>query len=95
MFDNGFTMGNAEIGSPKSIQTATAVTSQVLSAVASSQFGGCSFDKIDEVLAPYAEMNYKKHLKQASELTDDKEKQEEFAVKRTNKDIYDAMQALE
>ena len=27
---------------------------------------GCSFDRMDEVLAPYAEMNYKKHMADAS-----------------------------
>mgnify|MGYP006990218133 CR=1 FL=1 len=38
--------------------------------------------------------NYKKHLKAAYELIDDKDKAEAFAKKRTKKDIYDAMQSL-
>lgn len=95
MLDNGFTMGNAEIGTPKSIQTATAIVSQVLSAVSSSQYGGTSVDGIDVLLAPYVEMNYQKHLKEATELTDSSEKQEAFAKRRTKKDVYDSMQALE
>ncbi|KJQ78436.1 anaerobic ribonucleoside triphosphate reductase [Streptococcus infantis] len=94
MLENGFKIGNAEVESPKSIQTATAQISQIIANVASSQYGGCSADRIDEVLAPYAEKNYQKHLKDAEEwvLPD---KHEEYAWKKTQKDIYDAMQSLE
>ncbi|MDU2589411.1 MAG: anaerobic ribonucleoside-triphosphate reductase [Streptococcus sp.] len=94
MLKNGFKIGNAEVESPKSIQTATAQISQIIANVASSQYGGCSADRIDEVLAPYAEKNYQKHLKDAEEwvLPD---KREEYAWKKTQKDIYDAMQSLE
>ena len=94
MLENGFKIGNAEVESPKSIQTATAQISQIIANVASSQYGGCSADRIAEVLAPYAEKNYQKHLKDAEEwvLSD---KCEEYAWKKTQKDIYDAMQSLE
>ena len=94
MLENGFKIGNAEVESPKSIQTATAQISQIIANVASSQYGGCSADRIDEVLSPYAEKNYQKHLKDAEEwvLPD---KREEYAWKKTQKDIYDAMQSLE
>jgi len=94
MLKNGFKIGNAEVESPKSIQTATAQISQIIANVASSQYGGCSADRIDEVLAPYAEKNYEKHLKDAREWVLP-EKQEEFAWTKTKKDIYDAMQSLE
>ena len=94
MLGNGFKIGNAEVESPKSIQTATAQISQIIANVASSQYGGCSADRIDEVLAPYAEKNYEKHLKDAREWVV-LEKQEEFAWEKTKKDIYDAMQSLE
>ena len=94
MLENGFKIGNAEVESPKSIQTATAQISQIIANVASSQYGGCSADRIDEVLSPYAEKNYQKHLKDAEEwvLHD---KREDYAWKKTQKDIYDAMQSLE
>ena len=68
MLDNGFKIGNAEVESPKSIQTATAQISQIIANVASSQYGGCSADRIDEVLAPYAEKNYQKHLKRCRRM---------------------------
>ncbi|MCC9713527.1 anaerobic ribonucleoside-triphosphate reductase, partial [Streptococcus agalactiae] len=67
MLANGFKIGNAEVESPKSIQTATAQISQIIANVASSQYGGCTADRIDEFLAPYAQLNYQKHLKDAKE----------------------------
>ncbi|MEZ7552846.1 anaerobic ribonucleoside-triphosphate reductase [Streptococcus pseudopneumoniae] len=94
MLENGFKIGNAEVESPKSIQTATAQISQIIANVASSQYGGCSADRIDEILAPYAEKNYQKHLKDAEEWVLP-EKREDYAWKKTQKDIYDAMQSLE
>lgn len=94
MLANGFKIGNAEVESPKSIQTATAQISQIIANVASSQYGGCTADRIDEVLAPYAQLNYEKHLTTAKEWVAD-DKQVEYAKSKTKKDIYDAMQSLE
>lgn len=55
MFNEGFTIGNAQVESPQSIQTATAQMAQIIANVASSQYGGTSANRIDEILAPYAE----------------------------------------
>ena len=95
MLTNGFKIGNAEVESPHSIQTATAQMSQIIANVASSQYGGCSADRVDEVLEPFAMRNYEKHLAESRDYIESPEKQVEFAKKRTKKDIYDAMQALE
>ena len=94
MLKNGFKIGNAEVESPKSIQTATAQISQIIANVASSQYGGCSADRIDEVLAPYAELNYEKHLRDAKDWVR-ADKRADYAWEKTKKDIYDAMQSLE
>lgn len=94
MLAKGFKIGNAEVESPKSIQTATAQISQIIANVASSQYGGCTADRIDEFLAPYAELNYKKHMADAEKWVI-AEKREEYAFEKTKKDIYDAMQSLE
>ena len=94
MLANGFKIGNADVEPPRSIQTATAQMSQIIANVASSQYGGCSSDRTDEVLAPYAALNYKKHLTEAEQWVLP-EKRESFAREKTKKDIYDAMQALE
>ena len=69
--------------------------SQIIANVASSQYGGCSADRVDEVLEPFAMRNYEKHLAESRDYIENPEKQVEFAKKRTKKDIYDAMQALE
>ena len=78
MLGHGFTIGNANIESPHSIETATAQMSQIIANVASSQYGGCSADRVDEVLAPYAEKNYHKNIKEASEFFDDEEKRVKY-----------------
>ncbi|MCF1683972.1 anaerobic ribonucleoside-triphosphate reductase [Tetragenococcus halophilus] len=95
MLNNGFKIGNAEVEPPKSIQTATAQISQIIANVASSQYGGCSADRLDETLAPFAKLNYQKHLKEAKIWIEDQTRQKEFAMKKTKKDIFDAMQSLE
>lgn len=95
MFANGFKIGNAEVESPRSIQTAAAQTAQIIANVASSQYGGCSFDRIDEVLAPYAQLNHQKHQSEAEKWISDPEKKQAYVTERTQKDIYDAMQSLE
>ena len=93
MFRDGFTIGNAEVESPKSIQTATAQAAQIIANVTSSQYGGCSFDRADEVLAEYAKLNYAKHLADAEKYK--VPDPEVFAWDKTKKDIYDAMQSFE
>ncbi|WP_125590807.1 anaerobic ribonucleoside-triphosphate reductase [Companilactobacillus jidongensis] len=94
MLTNGFKIGNAWVSSPRSIQTATAQMSQIIANVASLQYGGCSANRIDQLLAPYAQLNFDKHMKDAQEWVVE-DKREEFAKAKTKKDIYDAMQALE
>ncbi|WP_353065758.1 anaerobic ribonucleoside-triphosphate reductase [Arcanobacterium hippocoleae] len=94
MLKDGFQIGNARVESPKSINTATAQIAQIIANVASSQYGGCSVDRTDEVLAPYAELNFRKHLRDAEKWVAP-ELQEEYCWEKTRKDIYDAMQSLE
>jgi ribonucleoside-triphosphate reductase (formate) len=93
MLTHGFKMGNAEIDTPKSISTATAVTAQIIAQVASHIYGGTTINRIDEVLAPYVTVSYEKHLSVAKEwgIADP----EAFARSRTDKECYDAFQSLE
>jgi ribonucleoside-triphosphate reductase (formate) len=93
MLEEGFNLGGAKIKSPKSIGVATAVTAQIIAQVSSAQYGGTSIANIDTVLEKYVMMNYDKHLLVAEEynITD----KELYAKKRTEKDVYDAFQALE
>ena len=93
MLTHGFKMGNAEIDTPKSISTATAVTAQIIAQVASHIYGGTTINRIDEVLAPYVSISYDKHKQVAEEwnIPD----VEGFARSRTEKECYDAFQSLE
>lgn len=93
MLTHGFKMGNAEIETPKSIATATAVTAQIIAQVASHIYGGTTINRIDEVLAPYVEASYEKNVALAQEwqIPD----AEGFALSRTEKECYDAFQSLE
>ncbi len=95
MFAEGFQIGNAEVESPRSIQTAAAQMAQIIANVASSQYGGTTADRVDELLAPYAQINYDKHMEVAKDWIEGEEKQVAYAKERTLKDIYDAMQSLE
>ncbi|PFG58160.1 ribonucleoside-triphosphate reductase class III catalytic subunit [Vibrio sp. ES.051] len=93
MLTHGFKMGNAEIDTPKSISTATAVTAQIIAQVASHIYGGTTINRIDEVLEPYVISSYEKHLTIAKEWNI--AEPEEFAHARTEKECYDAFQSLE
>ncbi|EYR62614.1 ribonucleoside-triphosphate reductase [Actinotalea ferrariae CF5-4] len=95
MLANGFRIGAAQVDPPRSVQTATAHISQIIANVASSQYGGCTVNRIDELLAPYAQMNYDKHLAAAAKWVTDPDQRETYAKELTAKDIYDAMQSLE
>lgn len=89
----GFKMGNAQIETPKSIETAAAVTSQIIAQVASHIYGGNTLDRLDEVFAPYVTKTFDKHLAIAKEwgIRDAKG----FAMTQTKKSCYDAFQAIE
>ncbi len=95
MLATGFRIGNAAVTPPRSIQTATAQISQIIANVSSSQYGGCTVNRADELLAPYAKLNYEKHLADAEVWVDGYDNQHEYALEKTCKDIYDAMQSLE
>ncbi|MHB0943413.1 anaerobic ribonucleoside-triphosphate reductase [Paenibacillus sp. ALE1] len=63
MLENGFKLGNAQIETPKSITTATAVTAQIIAQVASHIYGGNTINEIDKTLAPYVSASFVKHFK--------------------------------
>ena len=93
MLEHGFKMGNAEIESPKSITTATAVTAQIIAQVASHIYGGTTINRIDEVLEPYVMKSYEKNVAIAKDWN--VPDHDGYARARTEKECYDAFQALE
>ena len=95
MMNNGFRMGNAEIENPRSITTATAITAQIIAQVSSHIYGGTSINEIDRIHAPYVRKTFEKHLKKGMHWIGDEQKAREYAMEMTEKDCYDAYQALE
>lgn len=95
MLNNGFKIGAANVCPPKSINTATALVAQIVANVSSNIYGGTSFNRADEVLAPFAEKSYQKWVLTGREFIKDAEELEAFARQMTIKSIYDAMQSLE
>lgn len=93
MLKQGFKMGNAEIEPPKSIGTATAVTAQIIAQVASHIYGGTTINRIDEVLAPYVQASYDKHLRIAQQWHIPNA--EEYSRALIEKECFDAFQSLE
>lgn len=93
MLTKGFKMGNAEIETPRSISTATAVTAQIIAQVASHIYGGTTINGIDTILERFVTMSYNKHLKVAHEWKIEDAKA--YAKARTEKECYDAFQSLE
>ncbi|GDY25971.1 anaerobic ribonucleoside triphosphate reductase [Agarivorans sp. Toyoura001] len=93
MLTGGFKMGNAEIETPKSISTATAVTAQIIAQVASHIYGGTTINRIDEILSPYVLKSHEKHLATAQQwqIAD----AEAYAKAQTEKECHDAFQSLE
>ncbi|GIO38371.1 anaerobic ribonucleoside triphosphate reductase [Paenibacillus antibioticophila] len=67
MLENGFKLGNAQIETPKSITTATAITAQIIAQVASHIYGGNTINEIDVILAPYVFESFKKHYRKGLE----------------------------
>ncbi|MCL6271404.1 anaerobic ribonucleoside-triphosphate reductase [Sansalvadorimonas sp. 2012CJ34-2] len=95
MLKKGFKMGNAEIEEPRSILTATAITAQIIAQVSSHIYGGTSINEIDRIHAPYVRKTFEKHLEQGIRWIGDEEKAKAYAEERTEKDCFDAYQALE
>jgi ribonucleoside-triphosphate reductase len=71
MLANGFELGNAEMESPKSIETAATQLVQIISDVAASQYGGQTVNRIDELLSVYAMMNYQKNADRVRDMIPD------------------------
>ena len=95
MLTNGFTMGNAQIESPNGIETACAITSQIIAQVSSHQYGGVSLNRLDEVLAPYVALTYDKEFSEALADVGDAHKAVAIATRRTKKAVTNACQSME
>lgn len=94
MLQHGFEIGNANVTSPKSIQTATAQLVQIIANVSSSQYGGCTVDRVDELLSTYARYNEAHHREVAEQFVKP-EAIDDYVDQQVSKDVYDAIESLE
>ena len=94
MLKNGFEIGNANVTSPKSIQTASAQLVQIIANVSSSQYGGCTVDRVDELLSEYAQYN-ERHHREIEQVYVKDEQIETYVAQQVTKDINDAIESLE
>ena len=94
MLKNGFEIGNANVTSPKSIQTASAQLVQIIANVSSSQYGGCTVDRVDELLSEYAQHN-ERHHREVAQAYVKAEQLETYVEQQVTKDINDAIESLE
>lgn len=103
MLKNGTMINGKQIDTPKSFQVACTITTQIIAQVASSQYGGQSINRFDEVLAPYVRKSYYKYLEQTKEEQREiygldvynQEAAEKIAWKRTKKEIKDGVQTIQ
>ncbi|MBU3186523.1 anaerobic ribonucleoside-triphosphate reductase [Clostridium estertheticum] len=95
MFKYGFDLGTTKIETPKSLETAINVLSQVASHISSNTYGGTTFPSLITGLTPYAVKSLNKHRLVGTEWITDKSKVEEYAWDRLAKEIKDSMQSLE
>ncbi|WP_325983419.1 anaerobic ribonucleoside-triphosphate reductase [Staphylococcus equorum] len=94
MLEYGFQIGNATVTSPKSIQTASAQLVQIIANVSSSQYGGCTIDRVDELLSKYALFNEQKHRKVAEKFVNAADI-DTYVDNQVTQDIGDAIESLE
>lgn len=67
LLKNGFDSGTGFLRSPKSIQTAAALTAVILQLQSNQQYGGIADDNLDFDLAPYVDISFRKNLKEELE----------------------------
>lgn len=91
----GFTMGAADIETPKSVGTAMAVLVQIIANISSGQYGGISINDLDLLMEPYVKASYAKHLETGKHYIDDNDKAVVFATNETRKEVMNACQGFE
>lgn len=93
MLEGGFKIGNAEIETPRSIGTATAITAQIIAQVASHTYGGTTINNIDIILAPYVKASEIKLIKEAEKYNIPNP--DKYVNEKIEKECFDAFQGLE
>lgn len=99
MLNNGTVINGRMVETPKSLQTACTVTTQIIAQIASNQYGGQSFELAS--LAPFVRVSFEKYLQEAikeqEEIynTKDIDKATQIAWRRTKKEISAGIQTIQ
>ena len=91
MLQNGTVINGVQIDPQHRITTASTVATQIITAVASSQYGGCTITLSH--LAPFVRKSYEENYKKGLKFLNKKEAKE-FAEKETAENIKDAVQTF-
>lgn len=99
MLQNGTVVNGVTIDPQRRLLTATTVATQIVAAVASSQFGGTTITLTH--LAPYVRMSYEYYLNEAKEIfafVEDEDLREEkilsYAKEKIQKEVKDSVQTF-
>lgn len=92
MLQNGTVINGVKIEKPHRILTAATIASQIVAAVSSSQWGGCTITLTH--LAPFVRSSHEIYLNKYLERGLSQEDSEKFADEDTRKEVQDAMQTL-
>ncbi len=92
MLQNGTTINGVKIDKPHKLSTATTIATQIITAVASSQYGGCSVNLSD--LAPFVRDSYVRYIDKYEKRGCSKEDVEKFAKEDLLQEIEAAVQTF-
>lgn len=92
MLQNGTVINGVKIEKPHRILTAATIASQIVAAVSSSQWGGCTITLTH--LSPFVRSSHEIYLNKYLERGLSQEDSEKFADEDTRKEVQDAMQTL-
>ena len=92
MLQNGTVVNGVMIEKPHRLLTAATIATQIILAVTSSSYGGCTITLTH--LAPFVRDSYNKYYKKYIDNGLDKEQAEKFANIDTKKEVADAVQTF-
>ena len=92
MLQNGTVVNGVTIDKPHRLSTAMTIATQIIAAVASSQYGGTTITLTH--LAPFVRDSYNRYFDKYQEWGIEEGKCAEYAMKDTKKEVADAVQTL-
>lgn len=92
MLQNGTVVNGVTIDKPHRLSTAMTIATQIIAAVASSQYGGCTITLTH--LAPFVRDSYNRYFEKYQSWGFEEEQCAEYAMKDTKKEVADAVQTL-